>query len=101
MGQIVTVFEQEGMTSQQYDAILNELRAQGNEFNANRPSHVSFAKDGAWCVVDVWESEQALNEFIGGTLGPIFQRLGIPTPQPKIYAVHNYMGARAQDLVSA
>jgi hypothetical protein len=99
MGQIVIVFEQPGMTQKEYDAIMNELKAQHKEYDEKRPSHVAFDKGGTWCVVDVWESEQALNEFIGSTLAPIFQKLGIPTPQPKVYPAHNYMGAHAQELV--
>ena len=101
MGRIVTVFEQEGMTHTEYDAIMSELKAQDKEYNKNRLSHVTFGKDGKWCVIDVWESEQSLMDFIQGTLGPIFQRLSIPTPQPKIYEVYNYLGVSAPDLVSA
>jgi len=101
MGQIVIVFELPDMTQKEYDAIMNELIAQGKEYNKKRPAHVAFNKDGAWCVVDVWESEAALNEFVGGTLAPIFNKLGIPVPQPKFYPVHNYLGASAPELVSA
>jgi hypothetical protein len=101
MGKIATIFELPDMTHREYDAIMQELEAQGKSYTEKRPSHLAFNKDGKWCVVDVWESEQALNEFVGGTLAPIFIKLGIPTPQPAVYAVHNYLGARAEDLVSA
>lgn len=101
MGKVVIVFELAGMTHKEYDAILDELKAQGKLFNEKRPSHVSFNKDGKWCVVDVWDSAEALNEFVSTTLGPIFLKLGLTPPQPAVYPVHNYMGAHAEELISA
>lgn len=101
MGKIVIVFELAGMTHKEYDAIMDELKAQGKTFNESRPSHVSFNKDGKWCVVDVWDSEEALNEFVSGTLAPIFLQLGLTPPQPSVYPVHNYMGTRKEELISA
>jgi hypothetical protein len=101
MGKIVIVFELADMTHKEYDAIMKELKAQGKTFNESRPSHVAFNKDGKWCVVDVWDSEEALNEFVSGTLGPIFQKLGLTPPQPSVYPVHNYMGIKAEELISA
>ena len=101
MSKIVIVFELAGMTHKEYNAALDELNAQGKLFNEHRPSHVSFNKDGKWCVVDVWDSEEALNEFVSTTLGPIFSKLGLTPPQPGVYPVHNYMGVKAEELISA
>jgi hypothetical protein len=101
MGKIVIMFELPDMTNKEYDAIMSELNEQGKIYNEHRPSHVAFNKDGKWCVVDVWDSAEDLDEFISGTLGPIFQKLNIPAPQPAVYPVHNYLGARAEELVSA
>jgi hypothetical protein len=50
-------------------------------------------------VVDVWESEQAFNEFIQGAM-PTFEQVGIPPFQPEMYPVHNmFEGAGAQPNV--
>ena len=80
---------------------MDELRSQGKTFNKKRPSHVSFNKDGKWCVVDVWDSAEALNEFVSTTLGPIFLKLGLTPPQPGVYPVHNYLGVKEEELISA
>lgn len=101
MSKIAMIFESADINQQQYDAVMDELKAQNKEFNSERPSHVSFNKDGKWCVVDVWESPEALNEFVAGTLGPIFQKLGVPVPQPMVYPAHNYVGAKKEELISA
>jgi len=101
MGKIVVVFELADMTHTEYDAIMDELKAQGKTFNEKRPSHVSFDKDGKWCVIDIWDSMEALNEFVSTTLGPIFSKLKLTPPQPNIYSVHNYLGKKKEELISA
>jgi len=101
MSKIVIVLELAGMTHKEYDAILDELNKQEKLFNEHRPSHVAFNKDGKWCVVDVWDSEEALNEFVSTTLGPIFSKLGLTPPQPSVYPAHNYLGVKAEKLISA
>ena len=101
MSKVVIVFELAGMTHKEYDAIMDELSAQDKVFVDSRPSHVAFNKDGKWCVVDVWDSAEALNEFVSTTLAPIFLKLGLTPPQPSIYPVHNYRGKKAEKLVSA
>ena len=101
MSKVVIAFELAGMTQKEYDAILDELKAQGKVFNENRPSHVAFNKDGNWCVVDVWDSSEALNEFVSTTLMPIFLKLGLVPQEPKIYPVHNYMGKKIEQPISA
>jgi len=91
MSKIVAYFEFSDMTSKEYDAIINELKKRGWLKNANRPSHVAFDKNGSWCVVDVWESQEALMDFAGNHLIPIFNQLGITPPQPMVFPVHNYI----------
>lgn len=101
MSKVVIVFELADMSSKEYNAIMDELKAQGKTLNENRPSHVAFNKNGKWCVVDVWDSTEALNEFVTTTLAPIFLKLGLTPPQPSVYPLHNYIGAKVEELISA
>ena len=59
MSKVVVLFEFEGMTHVEYDAICDDLKARDKLFNENRPSHVAFERDGKFCVVDVWNSGEA------------------------------------------
>jgi hypothetical protein len=93
MSKIVAVFELTTMTSSQYDAIINELNLNGGMPEKNRVSHVAFPKGGGWCVIDVWNSPEALMEFGKNRLFPIFGKLGLSVPEPQIYPVHNFVGA--------
>ena len=99
MSKIVVVFESEELDHKKYDAIINELKALGKLSIESRPSHVAFDKNGKWCVIDVWDSAEALNEFVSATLMPIFLKLEITPPQPVVYPVHNYMGIKVEELI--
>lgn len=100
MNKIVVLFEFEGMGAKEYDAICEDLRKNDKLYNYNRPSHVAFERDGKWCVVDVWNSEEAMREFAESGLIPAFQKLGINPPQPVILPAHSYKGV-VEELMSA
>ena len=100
MSKVVVLFEFAGMTHKEYDAICGELKANNKLYNENRPSHVAFEKDGKWCVVDVWNSAEAMQEFAENDLLPAFQKIGLTPPQPVILPAHSYIGL-AEDLISA
>ena len=40
-------------------------------------------------MVDVWESQEALDAFVGAHLAPAMQKLQIPPPQVAVYPLHN------------
>ena len=73
---------------QQYDGVWDGLRASGNAHPRGLISHVGAATpDGGLLVVDVWESEEAFNEF-GKTLLPLIARQNISMVSPKIFPAH-------------
>jgi hypothetical protein len=91
---ICVMFEFPGMTREQYDEATPEM-------NNGRPwhelsdwpvpgvlLHASGAMPDGWYVVDVWESEQALQNF-GRVLAPIAEKLGIPPVKPRVFPVHD------------
>ncbi|SRR5260221_5611504 len=101
MSKLVVLFELEGMTSKEYDAILQTLGGQERLINDNRPVHIAFEKGNKWCVVDVWESEEALADFAARYLGPAFQKLGLNPPRPEILPVYRYVNAGIEESISA
>ena len=100
MSKIVAYLES-ALTQSQYDAIIAEMEKNNGLWDARRPSHVAFQKGPSLCVVDVWNSEEEMSDFAQKTLSPIFQKLGLNPPQPQIYPAHNYMGAKAEEPISA
>ena len=99
MSKIVALFEIPGMTSAQYDAIVDELKAQGGFPHKDRPSHVAWQKGDSWCVADVWNSQEALMEFGQNTLFPIFVKLGITPTPPQIFPVHHSIFTEIEEFV--
>src|SRR5215831_15723566 len=76
-----------GMTQEQYDQVVESLRGQTAE---GRIFHVAGPMEGGWRVVDVWESQEAVNTFFQ-ELGPALQEAGIPAKQPQFWPVHNML----------
>ena len=101
MGKIVAYFEFPEMTQAHYDAIISEMKNNNQLWDERRLSHVAFQKGANWCVVDVWNSEEDMKDFAEKNLIPKFQQVGLNPPPPQIYPAYNYMGARAEELISA
>jgi hypothetical protein len=49
----------------------------------------AFDEAGKAHVADVWESQQALDAFVGQRLMPAFQKLGFNPPNVEVYPTHN------------
>lgn len=62
----------------------------GGNSPAGNLFHVAGFADGGLRVVEVWESESALQTFLG-ILGPLTQSMGIAPPEVKIFPVHNIL----------
>ena len=88
MKHVVVQFNFPNVSLQQYDGVWDGLRASGNAHPTGLISHVGAATpDGGLLVVDVWESEEAFNEF-GKTLLPLIARQNISMVSPKIFPAH-------------
>jgi hypothetical protein len=87
---LTVLYEIPGLTQDQYDEIIKELQA-GGITAQGRIFHVAGPMEGGWQVVDVFESQAAFEQFIGGSLGPVMQKLGIAPPQIKLSPVHNML----------
>lgn len=101
MEKTVVLFETPNMDAKDYDAIIKEMETTGVLYNEKRISHVAFDRNGKWCVVDVWDSPESFTEFGQKVLQPIFAKLGLNPPQPIVLPAHNYMGAHAEEAISA
>jgi hypothetical protein len=91
------VFDFPGVTSQQYDQLCRNLNngellttlADLHRAGYRVVSHVAGpTPDGGWRVVDVWESDEALETF-RQRLAPLLENAGIPVVAPQVFPVHN------------
>lgn len=83
-----------GATMEQYDRIRQRM---GLAPNGATPPGALFhwvAPDGdGMRVVDVWESQEAYDQFAREKIGPYSAEVGITDPpEMRVYEVHNYLG---------
>ena len=85
---VTVLYQIPGLTQEKYNRIIEEFQAGGIN-TPGRVFHVAGPMEGGWQVVDVFESQQAFEQFIGGGLAPVMQKLEIAPPPLKISPVSN------------
>ncbi|MDQ1022818.1 hypothetical protein QF035_000400 [Streptomyces umbrinus] len=92
---IVVVLDMPGMTQAKYEQSAEKVAGRPGPVKspADWPvsgliSHTAAPTSNGWLVVDVWESEEAFQQF-GETLIPILRELGLEDVQPQTYPVFN------------
>jgi hypothetical protein len=81
-------FKPTALSAAKYDEVIRELDAAGAGHPAGRLHHSCFGPDGNLMVYEVWESQQAFEDF-GQVLMPILQKTGIDPGTPDVMPVHN------------
>lgn len=95
---VVLVFQGPGVTREAYEEVVRRLTGGKSKMDAISDWPVEGllvhaageGKDG-FRVVDVWESEEAVQRF-GEQLAPHLQAAGI-TAQPEVYPAHAFVSA--------
>jgi hypothetical protein len=85
---IAVYFHPKSLSTAQYDEAIKEVDAAGAGHPAGRVHHSCFGPDGDLMVYEVWESQQAFEDY-GKVLMPILHRTGIDPGTPDVMPVHN------------
>ena len=95
---VVLVHQGEGLTREAYEETVRRLTDGKTQLSspADWPvegllAHIAGDAEGGFRVVDVWESEEAVQRF-GEKLMPIRQELGIQA-EPELYPAHTFVSA--------
>ncbi len=83
------IFEGPGVTQAQYEQVRNAV-APNNCAPAGLLYHIAGPMENGWRVIEVWESQEALQRFFDQQLGQELQRAGISV-QPQQFDVVNIM----------
>jgi Antibiotic biosynthesis monooxygenase len=81
-------FHPKSLTAEQYDRAITELAAVAADHPAGRSHHSCFGPDDDLMVYEVWESQEAFEEY-GKVLMPVLNRIGIDPGAPDVMSVHN------------
>jgi hypothetical protein len=87
---IAVYFHPKSLSARQYDQAVEELEAAGASHPAGRVHHSCFGSDGDLMVFEVWESQQAFEDY-GPVLMPILGKVGIDAGAPDVMPVHNLL----------
>jgi hypothetical protein len=95
---VVIVHQGAGLTRESYEETVR--RVTGGKTQLESPAdwpaegllvHTAGEAEGGFRIVDVWESEEAVQRF-GETLMPVLQELGIEAPL-EVYPAHTFVSA--------
>jgi hypothetical protein len=89
---VCLVFDVPGATQAQYEQVMNEAYP-GNRPPAGLISHAGGPTDNGWCVVEVWESQEAANRFFSEVLERPLQKANVNAGQPRVFEVFNAIPA--------
>jgi hypothetical protein len=82
-----------GATLDQYDQVIEKMGLTPE--GATPPgaiSHWVAQTDEGLRVVDVWETQQAYDDYAAAKIGPYSAEVGITDPpEMQVYEVHNYL----------
>ena len=81
-------FHPKSLSTGQYDQAIKDLDAAGAGHPDGRIHHSCFGPDSGLMVYEVWESQQAFENY-GKALMPILDKVGIDAGTPDVMPVHN------------
>lgn len=90
---IVTIVTTPGVDAELYDESQRRMGLVGR-LPAGCTQHIAGPGPDGWRVVAVWDSHEALHDFLTGTLRPTMAGLGVAPPPapPVIYPLHAQIG---------
>jgi hypothetical protein len=77
-----------------YDRVIEKMDL-GGKVAPGGIFHVAGPSNGGWRVVDVWESDEAFQDFADRQIGPLTAGEGMPAPQITRVPVHGTFDERA------
>ncbi len=86
---ILLIAKGEGLTKEIYENGRKEVNWEGNPPPGIIFHVVSFDDSGNIRVVDIWESEEQMNNFFDTRLKPYLQKFNVSVPKGEIFPVHN------------
>jgi hypothetical protein len=85
---IGVIFEGDGMTQEQYYQVFNQVTDHGKQRAPGLLSHHAGPTEGGFCVIETWESQEALQQVFADKLGAALAAANIQI-QPKIFEIIN------------
>jgi hypothetical protein len=87
---ILAIFKANGITKEMYEALRKEVDWEHQQPDGIVLHAAAFDKSGSnFCVADIWESEEHLNNYVSSKLLPVMKKINMPMPEGEIFQIHN------------
>jgi hypothetical protein len=89
---VAIVMDFEGGTLDQYDQVVQAMGlTPGGPTPPGALFHWVTKTDTGVRVTDVWETQEAFDQYAQEQIGPQTQAVGLSEPQMAVYDAHNYL----------
>jgi hypothetical protein len=85
---ILVIAEVPGQTVAQYDAVIQTIQTAGHWPPRGQQVHIAAQRGDGTVVVDVWDSQEALDKFLTVAVSPA-EQVGVTLGEVQIYEIHN------------
>lgn len=88
----IRMFENPNVDQERYEAVFKLLGVSSDSLPDGGLVHVAGpGPNGAWRVVEVWESEEAARRFDEERVAPALEQAGVQRPAPETWPVYNLL----------
>ena len=86
---IIAFITGRGFTKDMYDRLRQEVGWETEPVDGWIAHAVRFDESGELHMVNIWESQEKLEEAFASRLRPVMQKIGIPEPRGEVYPAYN------------
>lgn len=86
---IIVNFEGKGLTKEMYETLRKEVKWESQPSDGAIVHAARFDENGEIHVVDIWESQEKMENFVNTRLVPVMKKHNMPVPQVEVYPAYN------------
>ena len=86
---ILTIFKTNAVTKQMYEELRKEVDWEHQHPDGALLHAGAFDDSDKFCVADIWESQEHLNNFINNRLLPVMKKNNMPMPEGEIFQIND------------
>jgi len=86
---ILAIFKTNAVTKEKYEALRKEVDWEHQHPDGELVHAAAFDNSGNFCVADIWESEEHLNNFINNRILPAMKKINMPMPEGEIFQIND------------
>ena len=86
---IISIITGKGFTKDMYEMLRQEVGWETEQIHGWIVHIVRFDESGEIHMVNIWESQEKLEQGFASRLMHVMQKIGIPEPRVELYPAHN------------